>query len=292
MANALKTPARTASRTQFPPGRTPEQPGKSGRAVVPTVSPFLSWGFGWYVHRYLRRHFNAVRVAKQTKPDLPKGEVVICYMNHPGWWDPLVGYFLNSEFLDGRTAYAPIDIQALEQYPVFRKLGFYGVDLNSFEGAKQFLAITREVIKKSQVAIWITPTGRFVDVRARSEFQPGLGHLAASAGGVMLLPVAVEYTFWEERTPEALVEFGPVIRTTRSEQSKNDWQSELESQLASAQARLAKKAIARDASQFDVALGGQAGVGGWYDFARRTRSRLNGTDFDPRHGRTPKRSSL
>ena len=182
-----------------------------------------------YVRRYLRRHFNAVRVARETTPDLSAGEAVICFVNHPGWWDPLIAYFLNGQFLGGRTAYAPIDHTALEQYPVFRKLGFYGVDLNSLEGAKQFLAVTRELLNAFDDRD-LDHSRRQIRGRAHSDltFQPGLGHVAATAAGVTLLPIAVEYTFWEERTPEALIEFGRPIRTQSGDKSKDDWQAELE----------------------------------------------------------------
>jgi 1-acyl-sn-glycerol-3-phosphate acyltransferase len=257
---------------------------------MPTVSPFLSWGFGRYVRRYLRRHFNAVRVARHTIPDLPADDAVICFMNHPGWWDPLIGYFLHGRFLGGRTAYAPIDHTALEQYRVFRKLGFYGVDLNSLEGAKQFLAITRELLTNPANAIWITPGGQFADVRTKTTLQPGLGHVAATASGATLLPIAVEYTFWEERTAEALIEFGRPIRTQAYEMCKEDWLAELEQRLADTLASLAAKAISRDPTHFETVLGGSAGVGGWYDIARRTRSLLTGTSFNPRHSETPTKS--
>lgn len=281
MATVLKSPTRTNTRRSVR-GRG----ALHHRATLPTVSPFLSWGFGTYVRRYLKRHFHAVRVARETTPALSAGEAVICFMNHPGWWDPLIGYFLHGHFLSRRTAYAPIDHTALKKYPVFQKLGFYGVDLNSLAGAKQFLAITRELLKHATTAIWITPSGQFADVRTRSSFQPGLGHVAATAAGVTLLPIAIEYTFWEERTPEALIEFGHPIRTASGNKSKQDWQAELECRLAETQERLTAKAISRDSSQFEILLGGSAGVGGWYDIARRTRSLLTGASFDPRHGRT------
>ena len=111
-------------------------------------------------------------------------------------------------YLGGRTAYAPIDQAALAQYPLFRKLGFYGIDLGTQKGARQFLAVTCELLQRPTTAIWITPGGRFTDIRTRTGFEPGLAHVAAAVSGVTLLPVAIEYAFWEERTPEALIEFG------------------------------------------------------------------------------------
>ena len=79
----------------------------------------------------------------------------------------------------------------------------------------------------------MTPSGQFDDVRRRSAFQPGLGHLAASVDRVTFLPVAWEYPFWNERTPEALVEFGIPARSDRG-RDKADWHADLEQRLASA----------------------------------------------------------
>ncbi len=259
---------------------------------LPVVSSFLWWGFTRYVHRYVRRHFNAMRVAKETAPRLLPDEPVICFTNHPSWWDPLIGIVLNERYLRERVAYAPIDQTALRQYPIFRKLGFYGIDLASLDGAKRYLSVTRQLLQKPHTVIWMTPGGTFADVRSRTTFQPGIGHVAASVSGVALVPVAVEYPFWEERTPEALIEFGSIIRTPMSAHTKADWQHELEDRLAAAQASLAAKAISRDAAAFDVVLSGSAGVGGWYDVGRRLRSLLGGSGFDPRHGGDRTRSGF
>ncbi len=257
---------------------------------LPNVSRFLNQGFNWYVPRYLRRHFSTVRVARNAAPVLNPDRAVICFANHSGWWDPLIATLLNQLFMGGRTAYAPIDQDALDNYPVFRRLGFYGIDLDSLRGAKQFLAVTRELLKHAETAIWMTPGGTFADVRSRTTFQPGLAHLAATVSEVTLVPLALEYTFWEERTPEALVEFGEPVTTRRRKATKEEWRQELEDRLAAVQASLARKAIARAAEEFEIVLDGSAGVGGWYDVLRRAKSFLAGRSFEPRHGHVPTRN--
>jgi 1-acyl-sn-glycerol-3-phosphate acyltransferase len=256
----------------------------------PVVSPLLSWGFRGYVPRYLRRHFNAVRVAKGTAPKVPSEASVLCFANHAAWWDPLVAFLLNELYCDGRTVYAPIDQQALARYPVFAKLGFYGIELSSLEGARRFLSVTRELLENPETAIWMTPGGKFADVREKTTFQPGLGHIACSLRNVYLVPVALEYTFWEERTPEALVAFGEPLQTGSVSQSKSWWQTTLEDRLAEAQLELAEKSISRDYGHFDVILDGRGGVGGWYGHWRRFRSMMGGRSFDPRHHQSPSAS--
>lgn len=272
-----------------PPTDAPRpDPARGNRCgELPHISPFLARGFHWYVPRYLRKHFNAVRLLRRTAPGLPPDEAVICFGNHPGWWDPLIAVLLALRFFPERQSYAPIDAAALQQYPVFRKLGFYGIDLKAREGARHFLTVTRRLLQQPDTVIWMTPGGRFADVRTRTRFQPGLAHLAATVPRVHLLPVAVEYVFWEERHPEALVAFGTPIASEAQRGDKEAWQRQLEIALAAAQEKLAQAAISRDAAAFEVLLSGEAGVGGWYDLARQLRCWVRGRAFDPHHAGHP-----
>lgn len=258
----------------------------AGDLEMPQVSRFLLGGFHWYLRRLLRKNFNAVRIAKGTRPALHADQAVVCFVNHPGWWDPLLAFLSNQLCFRDRTVYTPIDKKSLAQYPVFRRLGFYGIDMDSIDGARQFLGVTRRLLQDTSSAIWITPGGRFSDVRQRTSFQPGLAHIAASRQNATLLPVAFEYTFWEERTPEALIEFGAPIDIREQHRSKADWQGYLEDCLERTQASLAEKVISRDYQRFDLLLGGSAGVGGVYDVMRRARALIRMRAFNPRHGRS------
>jgi hypothetical protein len=111
--------------------------------------------------------------------------------------------------------------------------------------------------------------------------------LAAHCHPVTFQPVAIEYVFWQERTPEVLVELGEPLRALRTcSRSKGEWQVLLEARLAEAQQALAAKAVARDPRPFDVLIDGTVGVGRVYDGLRRLRARWRGQPFDPRHGDT------
>lgn len=263
--------------------------------AVPRVSPFLLKGFQRYIPRLLRKNFNAVRLASNFVPTISPDQPAICYINHPGWWDPILAFYLNKRFLAGRTIYAPIDKSALQQYPVFRKLGFYGLDMDSNDGAKHFLTVTRTLLEKPTTAIWMTPGGKFCDPRERTELQPGLSHVLANHSKmghpdrpIAIIPIALEYAFWEERTPEALIQFGTPIPWETSESSprtKSDWHTTLEDALADVQTDLAKKSIARDYAAFETLLDGSAGAGGLYDAVRKCKSLLGLGSFRARHRR-------
>ena len=250
----------------------------------PAISPLLMWGFRGYVSRYLRRHFNALRIVQACMPKFEPDEPVICCANHPGWWDPLVACFLNHRYFGGRHAYSPIDSVALAKYPLFQKLGYFGIQMETIVGAKRFLKTSRAILADTRNALWITPGGKFCDVRATTHFEPGLGHLVASMPRVTVVPLAIEYAFWEERTPEALFHFGPALRCQGHERSKETWHDLLQERLAEAQGRLAEISIARDTSRLETIADGVAGVGGPYDAFRRARAWICGDRFERRHG--------
>ncbi len=133
---------------------------------------------------------------------------------------------------------------------------------------------------------WVTPGGRFSDTRRPVEFQPGLAHLASQLTRPHRAPLAIEYAFWEERAPEALVEFGEPFLTQSGAHSKHVWPALLEERLAQTQARLAEKAMSRDPSRFEIVLDGSAGVGGIYDAWRRLTAWSRLARFDPHHRRS------
>ena len=89
----------------------------------------------------------------------------------------------------------------------------------------------------------------------------------------MLLPLAIEYSFWNESRPEALARFGTPIATGR-ERGVADWQALLEGALMATMDALAVESAARTPGLFVPLLRGGAGVGGIYDAQRRVRALL------------------
>jgi 1-acyl-sn-glycerol-3-phosphate acyltransferase len=256
--------------------------------ALPVISkPLRAW-FTWYSRRYLRRHFNSLRV---TGADLSSETLrlpLVVYSNHASWWDPLVGLLLGAGFLQGKNVYAPMDATALERYGFFKRLGAFGVKQNSRRGGVQFLRTARTVLKDSDSALWLTPQSRFADARERPvRFKAGIGHLPGMARDVHFVPVAMEYVFWEERLPEILVCFGEPYRATLEDRSvKPEWWAEFfADRLRETQDELAKQAQRRDPAEFRCLLRGRAGVGGIYDRWRQIKAGLRGKSFQPEHGK-------
>lgn len=259
----------------------------SAMAATPTVSPLRVSMLGRYCERDLARHFHAVRLSKAQRPDpvALRGKPLIVYFNHPSWWDPLICLRLAAQIFPDRAHYGPIDAKALGKYRFFEKLGFFGVEAGTARGARRFLAASQEILARPDSALWIAAEGRFTDPRERPvRLRSGIGHLATRVRDAVLLPLAIEYPFWEERHPEALARFGQEIPTGDADLAAADWTPILEEGLESALDALSLEALGRDTHRFEVLLGGSAGVGGVYDAWRRLKARFGGARFRPEHG--------
>lgn len=208
----------------------------------------------------LRRNFQVVAIERQSQAvaqSIPAGPLIV-YGNHPGWWDPLVAMFLAQQTFPRRRYYAPIDARSLQQYRVFARLGYYGIDLDSAAGAATFLKTSLAILNVPDSSLWITPEGRFADPRDRSAtLMPGIAHLAARLNAGTLLPLAIEYAFWEERRPCVLLKWGePISIAAFRASSKPAWSQRVERALRSTQDELAARVIERDDRAFQVLLHG------------------------------------
>lgn len=301
---------------------------------LPKISRPLLLGFQWFVARYLAKNFHTVALHRQALADVfhsdgisgtvattvPHGgdhraTSIVVYANHASWWDPLAAIFLSQRLFSNWAMYAPIDALALQQYPMFGRMGFFGVQQHSPRGAAEFLQMADRILSRPATSLWITPEGRFADVRdTTADLMPGLAHLAwklanrqhsqlgpqdgADAGAgtgagdrdasehrIWFIPLAVEYTFWEERQPELLMRFGqPLSSNAMQKHSKAEWNRVLTERLREAQAELARLSVARDAAQFEVLVGGRSGTFFVYDWWRKARGLLCRQRVQHQHG--------
>jgi 1-acyl-sn-glycerol-3-phosphate acyltransferase len=247
---------------------------KPSRRLLALFQVYLRW--------YLGRHFHGLRVAHGERfPRRVDGPLVV-YLNHPSWWDPLACIMVSRRFLPLADHYAPMDEAALERYGFFAKLGLFPVEKNTTRGAMQFLRYARQALSLPDSVLWLTPEGRFVDVRERPPvFKEGLATVLSHLPSATLLPLAIEYVFWDERLPEILVNCGEPIRLADGGESSAGL---LEAALAAAQDELSRLAVARDPASFEALLAGGAGVGVFYDLWRRLRSATRGERYAPEHG--------
>lgn len=241
---------------------------------VPPISGLTLRFFQRIVRRYLRRHFRAVQAQHADRLRGLRGPLIV-YGNHSSWWDPMLVVLLGQLLLPHRKHYAPMDARALEQYPILRRLGIFPVEMASPRGAASFLR-TAEAVLRSDGVLWLTPQGRFADPRDLPlAFRPGLAALALKLPDIPLLPLAVEYTFWDERLPEVLLHFGEVTHVAPGA-SVAATTRELEDALARAMYELQRAAVARDPAAFETLFTGARGTGGAYSLLRRLRAVAGG----------------
>ncbi len=251
----------------------------------PRISRGLLRFFRIYSEGYLRRHFHSVRLLANGAPRERRGWPVVVYLNHSAWWDPLVCLLLARQFFRQRDSYGPIDADALQRYQFFRRLGFFGVANGTVRGAADFLDQARGILAAENSALWLTPQGKFADGRARPlRFQSGLGRLARRTRRAAFLPLAIEYTFWEERLPEVLLSFGePLFFEAARPLSAPESTQLFESALASVQDQLAAASQRRNPEEWQILVRGHAGTNRVYDLWRRARAKFHGRAFRAAH---------
>ncbi|MBI1337805.1 MAG: acyltransferase [Phycisphaera sp.] len=256
---------------------------------VPVVNARVHRAFAWYGGRFLRKHFHGVRIARDGQPHARDGQPLIVYLNHPSWWDPMVCLHLSQVYFKPRTHFAPIDAVMLEKYRFFEKVGFFGIQPDSPRGGVTFIRTARAILESPRHALWITAQGRFTDPRERPvSLRPGLAHLLTKISNGTVLPLAVEYPFWDERKPEALVRFGqPIEIQEHADRDNAQWQALLEERMTQTMDQLTQDALSRDASRFESLLRGRSGVNVAYDLWRSGVARIQRKPFRSEHGATP-----
>ena len=256
-------------------------------AALPPVAHWQLQLFERYVRFYLRRNFHGLHLLRLSsfEQQFASYPLLIC-LNHPSWWDPLIATHLSQRFFARRSQYAPMEAAGLAKYRFFERLGFFAIDSSTRSGAARFLRLGEAVLSQPAGAFWVTPQGKFSDVRRRPvKIESGVGHLAHRLGRFAMLPLALEYTFWNERFPEAFACFGrPVLAESGTTRSSDQWTALFSESLAATQDILAEKVQRRDPSLFEPLLKGGAGVGGVYDLWRACKAKLRGKPWQPEHG--------
>lgn len=251
----------------------------------------LFTGFVRYLRWYAGRHFHSVRVSLEGVPWTATGRPLVIYSNHPSWWDPLVFMLLGDALFPGRRGYGPMDAKSLARYPVLERLGIFAIDPTSARGGVAFMVQAQRILAGRTAILWLTAQGAFTDARQRPiALRPGLGQLALRVPGVVVVPLAVEYPFWNESRPEALCRFGsPLVidELDAKQRSAQTLNAVFERALSRTMDQLSHESQQRDPALFRALLRGRSGVGGIYDVWRRLRAWSRGRSFEASHGPPP-----
>lgn len=227
--------------------------------------------FSRLFERTLRQNFHALWMKGPLPPELAARKLVI-YANHPSWWDAVAFVVIARRLLPGREVYSPMDAVMFRHYGFMRKIGAFAVEQNHISGAQQFLHTAREAIVR-EAPLMIAAQGRFADTRERPlRLRPGLAHLVGLDAEIVFLPLALDYTFWDEKYPEMFMSFGQSL--TARELAALPTRARLaalEAGLTATLEDLCAATVSREAGRFTLFLQGKRGVDPIYDLWRRLR---------------------
>lgn len=256
------------------------------RSHSPRIHPWVHAFLVRYANWMLRRQFQAIRLARCGPPPRVSSErPLIIYLNHTSWWDPLVALWLAERFLPDRHHYGPMEAAQLRRYGILRHIGIFGVE-KGLAGARGFLETSKELLARPGAVLWLTPQGRFVDVRERPvRFAPGLLRLMAQVPEALCVSLALEFGFAKERLPEIRIRFGPALsaRALSAESQDLGAGSAIERELQSNQEALARIVCADVPGTFETLSHTTSGVSLPYDLWRRIRSACFGGSIELNH---------
>lgn len=246
------------------------------RLIPARPSRRFSSGFGFYVRRLIRRRFHALRVASSDGLDTAGLDEtttpLIVLLNHSSWWDPLVAFHLAREFLPNRPTLAPMDRDQLERFGFFRRIGVFGIDPDDPESLDAMRDYVLDELKRDpSSSIWLTPQGRFTDVREPIRIRPGAASIASALGSVRCVSVAIEYVFWQESRPEALIRMHDVEQPEQA--TTAGWQRAMTSAMQTNADALETLSRERDPERFESIVGDRARTSPVYDLMLKLRGR-------------------
>ena len=253
-----------------------------GTLIPAAPSPRVRAVFAAMVASMVRRRFHAVRLARGSREALSGADSgarpAVVVMNHCSWWDPIILIVLSREFMPSRAPYGPIDRDELRRFAIFRKVGLFGVDPDdprTLDAMRGYLAGV--AARDPRFALFVTPQGRFADVRDEIVPRPGVAAVAAALAPDRAVSIAVEYGFWVDQKPEIFLRAETV---SCAEGGTLAWQRRFTEAMRANQAALAGLVRARDAAAFEPLSARFApkttGTNPFYDLWLRVTGRAGG----------------
>ncbi len=222
-------------------------------------SRFLLRFFDIYLSLYVPFRFNGLRLAFAERFPVDTRPLIVV-INHPSWWDPLTSILISRFLMRRADHYAPIDALSLPRHRILGGLGLFPVEQGTPRGAVQFLRAAQRVLADRNAVLWLTPQGGFTDVRVRPVvFKSGLASLIKRLDEVTVLPLAYEYTYWDEPKPEMLACCGEPLRFKRG-RAGGEAGGQVAAALGRAQDELAGLASMRDPRLFTTVMAGKGGL--------------------------------
>ena len=185
------------------------------RAAKPNA--FWRWVADRFFYNMLEHRFFSLKIKNEENYDKRNPDFAnIIYAPHNNWWDGIVGYNICRRVFKTDIR---MMIEELNRFPILARAGAFPVNKKSAQASMRALQYSVEELCDKTKTLWLFPQGIIRPPMFRPiEFQTGMAYIAKNvvkkAGGINLIPVAVNYPFLREDKPEVLCEVGePYILT-------------------------------------------------------------------------------
>lgn len=192
---------------------------------------FWLWVADQFFYNMLENRFFSLKIKNKENYDKRNPEFAnIIYAPHDNWWDGIVGYNLCRRVFNTELR---MMIEELNRFPILSKAGAFPVNKKSAQASMRALQYAVNELCNNKISLWLFPEGIIRPPMFRPiEFQTGIAYIAKNvikkAGGINLVPVAVNYPFLREDKPEVLCEVGEPIILTNADFDRKDLTHKLE----------------------------------------------------------------
>ncbi|WP_158551499.1 lysophospholipid acyltransferase family protein [Rhodohalobacter sp. SW132] len=177
-------------------------------------SAFFIQIFDWYCRWLFWRRFDSVSIHSDYKP--ADGAKTIYFLNHNSWWDGLIPFLLNQRCYR-QNARGMMEDKQLHQYPFFRKLGVFSINLGSPRSSMQSLRYALESMERPNASLYIYPQGKIVPFGTENiEFRKGIGWLAKKLPGTDLVPIGIYIHTKKSDRPRLEIKAGSAVNVDRN----------------------------------------------------------------------------
>jgi 1-acyl-sn-glycerol-3-phosphate acyltransferase len=173
------------------------------------------WIAGWLARdaeSRVKKTFGTVRARglSELRAEVARGPVLVV-SNHTAWWDPIVLQYVCVRVLKA-DPYALMDAKNLARLPFFRKVGAFGVDLESPEDGVRAMRYAATLLDAPGRLVWIFPQGKEVPITVRPlGFRAGSAEIARIAKRARVIPAAMRYEHGAEPRPDLWLSFGAAL---------------------------------------------------------------------------------
>ena len=173
-------------------------------------SELLTWFLARDAESRLRKSFHAwhLRGIERLEEALRAGPVLVV-SNHSSWWDPIVLQWMCHRVLRC-DAFAMMDAKNLARLPFFRKVGAFGVDLESARDGVRAIRYSAGLLDRPGRLVWVFPQGRETPVTRPLVFRAGAAAITR-LGKAAVVPVAIRYEMGATPLPELWLSVGAPI---------------------------------------------------------------------------------